>query len=73
MSHGDPLIVLMKVLSAYWKKRFAITAPGLRKRGYGTKYGLKQDITSYRKDEHDPERHGERIQTLADFRKSSGC
>lgn len=69
LSRGDPILPLMKVLSAYWKKRFAITAPGLRKRGYGTKIGLQQAIASYRKDPHDPERHGERISNLEEFRE----
>lgn len=69
LSNGDPLIHLMKVLSAYWKKRFAITAPGLRKRGYGTKLALKQEIASLRNDEHDPAKHGERIVSLQDFRE----
>ncbi|KIW18738.1 hypothetical protein PV08_03027 [Exophiala spinifera] len=69
MSNGDPLIFLMKVLSAYWKKRFAITVPGLRKRGYGTKHALKQIIYSFRNDEHDPEEHGERIRDIQEFRE----
>ncbi|KIW46111.1 uncharacterized protein PV06_01802 [Exophiala oligosperma] len=69
MSNGDPLISLMKVLAAYWKKRFAITAPGLRKRGYGTKQALKQIIYSFRNDEHDPEEHGERIRDIEEFRE----
>ncbi|KAK7562973.1 Rad4 transglutaminase-like domain-containing protein [Phyllosticta citricarpa] len=34
MSGGDPLNRLLKYLAAYWKKRFRITAPGLRKKGY---------------------------------------
>jgi len=68
LSHGDPLIPLLKVLSAYWKKRFAITAPGLRKRGYGSKQALKQQIASFRNDEHDPEKHGERIRHIEEFR-----
>ncbi|KAF2137977.1 uncharacterized protein K452DRAFT_291011 [Aplosporella prunicola CBS 121167] len=34
LSAGDPLLKLLKYLAAYWKKRFRITAPGLRKRGY---------------------------------------
>ncbi|EXJ93905.1 hypothetical protein A1O1_02298 [Capronia coronata CBS 617.96] len=71
MSNGDPLISLMKVLSAYWKKRFAITAPGLRKRGYGTKQALKQIIYSFRNDEHDVEEHGERIRNLDEFREAA--
>ncbi|OAP59837.1 hypothetical protein AYL99_04839 [Fonsecaea erecta] len=69
MSNGDPLISLMKVLAAYWKKKFAITAPGLRKRGYGTRLGLKQIIRSQRDDEHNPEEHGERIRDIQEFRE----
>jgi xeroderma pigmentosum group C-complementing protein len=61
----------MKVLSAYWKKRFRITAPGLRKRGYGTKVALQQEIASYRHDQHDPEIHGERIRNLEKFREAA--
>lgn len=34
LSQGDPLYRLLTYLAAYWKKRFRITAPGLRKRGY---------------------------------------
>lgn len=69
MSQGDPLVHLLRVLAAYWKKRFAITAPGLRKRGYGTKQSMKQIIYSFRNDEHDPEEHGERIRDLGEFRQ----
>lgn len=69
MSNGDPLISLLKVLSAYWKKRFAITAPGLRKRGYGTKQALRQTIYSFRNDEHDDEEHGERVRNIQEFRE----
>lgn len=71
LSRGDPVIPLMKVLSAYWKKRFAITAPGLRKRGYSTKAALQQEIASYRNDPHDPAKHGERIRNLAEFREAA--
>jgi len=68
LSRADPIIPLMKVLSAYWKKRFRITAPGLRKRGYSTKVALQQEIASYRHDQHDPEIHGERIRNLEEFK-----
>jgi len=34
MSGGDPLFRLLKVLMSYWRQRFRITAPGLRKMGY---------------------------------------
>ena len=69
MSRGDPLISLLKILAAYWKKRFAISAPGLRKRGYGTKLQLRRDVESYRNDKHDHEKHGERIRNLKEFRE----
>ncbi|KAK5954990.1 hypothetical protein OHC33_003669 [Knufia fluminis] len=69
MSHGDPIISLLKVLAAFWKKKFAITAPGLRKRGYGTKLGLRKDIESYRNEKHHPAKHGEKIESLEEFRK----
>ncbi|KIW91488.1 uncharacterized protein Z519_07454 [Cladophialophora bantiana CBS 173.52] len=69
MSNGDPLISLMRVLAAYWKKKFTITAPGLRKRGYGTRLGLKQIIQSQRNDEHNPEEHGERVRNIEEFRE----
>jgi xeroderma pigmentosum group C-complementing protein len=71
LSRADPIIPLMKVLAAYWKKRFRITAPGLRKRGYGTKVALQQVIASYRHDQHDPEIHGERIRNLEEFREAA--
>jgi xeroderma pigmentosum group C-complementing protein len=71
LSRGDPIIPLMKVLSAYWKKRFVITAPGLRKRGYGTKLALQQEIASFRNDPPDPEKHGERIRNLEEFREAA--
>ena len=71
LSNGNPLIHLMKVLSAYWKKRFAITAPGLRKRGYGSKLARKREIHSLRNDPHDPRKHGERICDLTEFREAA--
>lgn len=69
LSRGDPLMPLLRILAAYWKKRFAITAPGLRKRGYGTKLQLRREVESYRNDEHDAEKHGERIRNIKEFRE----
>jgi len=68
MSHGDPLFRLMRALSAYWKKRFRITAPGLRKLGYMSLVVLDEELKSFSKDPHDPERHGERIRDVKEFR-----
>ena len=69
MSRGDPLISLLRTLAAYWKKRFAITAPGLRKRGYGTKLQLRREVESFKNDQHDPAKHGERIRNIKEFRE----
>jgi xeroderma pigmentosum group C-complementing protein len=68
MSHGDPLILLLKVLAAYWKKNFSITAPGLRKGGYGTARERKQMVQSQQNGEYDLERYGERIKNIQEFR-----
>ena len=69
LSNGDPLVHLMKVLSAYWKKRFFITAPGIRKRGYGTKLALKLEIHSLRNNPHDLGKHGEKVRNVKEFRE----
>ncbi|KAI2712082.1 hypothetical protein CBS147332_5718 [Penicillium roqueforti] len=71
MSRGDPIIILMKVLVAYWRKQFRITAPGLRKYGYRPVSALETAITDFREEEHDPERHGERIANLDEFRATA--
>ncbi|KPM45331.1 hypothetical protein AK830_g1133 [Neonectria ditissima] len=69
MSHGDPLFRLMKTLASWWKQRFRVTAPGLRKWGYMSLERLDR-LTKAQKDEaHDAERFGERINTLEDFRQ----
>ena len=71
MSRGDPIITLLKVLVAYWKTKFRITAPGLRKHGYRPVSSLESIITDFRKEEHDPERHGERIASIDEFRTAA--
>ncbi|KAJ5519334.1 Rad4 beta-hairpin domain 1 [Penicillium expansum] len=71
MSRGDPIITLIKVLVAYWRKQFRISAPGLRKYGYRPVSALETAITDFREEEHDPERHGERIANLDEFRATA--
>ncbi|KKY24130.1 putative rad4 family protein [Phaeomoniella chlamydospora] len=68
MGNGDPLLSLLKVLAAYWKKRFTITAPGLRKHGYQTRQDLKSRIASFQKGQYDPFKHGEKIDNLSHFK-----
>ena len=68
MSRGDPTVRLLRVMAAYWKKRFAVTAPGLRKQGYRPLADLEEKIASYRNEKIDPEQHGERIEDIVSFR-----
>lgn len=68
LSRGDPLIRLLKYLSAYWRKRFRITSPALRKQGYRPPRELDTEIKSFQNDPHDASIHGERIESLAEFR-----
>ncbi|KAI1143098.1 Rad4-domain-containing protein [Hypoxylon sp. FL0543] len=69
MSHGDPLLRLMKCLVSWWKQRFRITAPGLRKWGYMSARRLGKLRSSSETEAHDPERFGERINDLEEFRQ----
>ncbi len=69
MSRGDPLVRLLKILAAYWKKSFTVTAPGLRKQGYKPLAVLATEIASFRNDSHNAEEHGERINNITEFRE----
>ncbi|KAI9680991.1 MAG: hypothetical protein M1829_001071 [Trizodia sp. TS-e1964] len=69
LSHGDPLIRFLRYISAFWKKRFTITAPSLRKQGYKPPSVLEQDILSFQNDTHDATIHGEKIKDIEDFRE----
>lgn len=69
ISQEDPLIRLLKILAAYWKKRFPITVSGLRKRGYRSLAHLDSEIASFKRGLDDPESHGERLRNVQDFRK----
>ncbi|KAI9797915.1 MAG: hypothetical protein M1825_005684 [Sarcosagium campestre] len=74
LSHGDPTLRLMKALAAFWRKRFRITAPGLRKRGYMPLSKLEQEVSSFQNRPHDAEDHGERIKDIDEFRQlASRC
>lgn len=68
LSRGDPLTRLLKVLASYWKKKFIIIAPGLRRQGYKSLAELDSEVTSFKHDEHDPEKHGERLAGVRQFR-----
>lgn len=69
MSSGDPILRLLRVLAAYWKKRFTITAPSLRKQGYKSLSQLEAEIASFKNENHNAEEHGECVDNIEDFRK----
>lgn len=71
MSLGDPMISLLKILAAYWRKQFKITNPGLRKHGYQHMSQVDVEIRSFNNDDHDPERHGERFSSVDEFRSAA--
>jgi xeroderma pigmentosum group C-complementing protein len=66
---GDPLMRLLRILIEYWKVKFKITVPGLRKLGYMSLERLDAEMKSYNNDDYDPERHGERIRGVSEFRE----
>lgn len=68
MSHGDPLFRLMKSLNAWWKQRFRATQPGLRKVGYMDMRRLAKIRGGHEDEDHDPDKYGERIKSLEEFR-----
>ena len=68
-SRGDPLVRLLKILAVYWKKRYCITNPCLRKQGYKPPYVLEQELASWKENPKDAEAHGERIVSQNDFKQ----
>lgn len=68
MSFGDPSFRLLRALSAWWRKRFRITAPGTRKIGYLETRRCTNLIKGYKQGGTKPERYGERVSNLDWFR-----
>lgn len=68
-SHGDPLFRLMQSLVGWWKQRFRITAPGIRKWGYMPLERLDRLTKAYRADPRDAVKFGERIENLDELRR----
>ncbi|OHF00533.1 Rad4 transglutaminase-like domain-containing protein [Colletotrichum orchidophilum] len=69
LSHGDPLFRLMKAFVAWWRQRFRVTAPGIRKWGYMSPERLGRLRKAWETENSDQERFGERINGLEGFRK----
>jgi xeroderma pigmentosum group C-complementing protein len=68
LSAGDPLMRLLRYLSAYWKSKFRITAPSLRKRGYLSPATLEAEINAWKEHQYHADTFGERIESLDAFR-----
>lgn len=68
LSHGDPLFRLVRSLSAWWRKRFRVTGPGLRKLGYMQTRRCANLIKGFNEGGINPSRYGERISSLQWFR-----
>ncbi|KAF2877342.1 Rad4 transglutaminase-like domain-containing protein [Massariosphaeria phaeospora] len=68
LSAGDPLLRLLKYLSAYWKSKYNITAPSLRKRGYLSPSTLEAEIGAWRAEPSDPDTFGERVENIGALR-----
>jgi xeroderma pigmentosum group C-complementing protein len=68
MSRGDPIISLLRVLCSYWKKKFKITVPGLRKKGYKPILVLEAEVIAFQMGDGDYE-CGEKIKDLTEFRR----
>ncbi|CAG5149543.1 uncharacterized protein ALTATR162_LOCUS2391 [Alternaria atra] len=74
LSAGDPLLRLLRYLSAYWKSKFRVTAPSLRKRGYISPSTLEAEINAWREEQDHPDTFGERVENLDAFRdKARKC
>ncbi|KAL1605815.1 hypothetical protein SLS59_002934 [Nothophoma quercina] len=69
MAHGDPLLRLLKYLSAYWKARWRTTAPTLRKRGYLSPSTLQAEIDAWKEHGSHADSFGERIESREAFRE----
>ena len=68
MVAGDPLLRLLKYVAAYWKKRFKVTALGLRKQGYKPIPVLEQEIKKFHNGTLPERLQGERIRNVDEFR-----
>lgn len=71
MSHGDPLFRLMQSLIGWWKQRFRVTAPGIRKWGYMSLERLDRLTKEHHADPRNAVKFGEHFENLEAFRLSA--
>lgn len=69
ISRGDPTARLLKTLCAFWRKRFTVTAPGIKKQGYKDVKRLEEDVKAHRENPEDEEQFGEKVKGLKEFRE----
>ncbi|KAI4163371.1 MAG: hypothetical protein LQ342_003106 [Letrouitia transgressa] len=69
LSRADPLIRFLKILAAYWRKRFTVTAPSLRKQGYKPLAVIETETACLKKDPSERNQRGEYLNGLEGFRK----
>ncbi|KAI4213525.1 MAG: hypothetical protein LQ351_003749 [Letrouitia transgressa] len=69
LSRADPLIRFLKILAAYWRKRFTVTAPSLRKQGYKPLAVVETEIQCFKKDSPERDQYSENLNGLEGFRK----
>lgn len=68
LSAGDPLPRLLNYLAIYWKGKYKITAPSLRKRGYLSLAEVGSEVRAWKDHKHDAKTFGERVENLDAFR-----
>lgn len=68
---SDPTLRLLQTLSSYWKKKFVVTAPGLRKQGYKTMERLREQSKQWRDAQSDEGSFGERVESLSQFKEQA--
>ncbi|KAL1598826.1 hypothetical protein SLS60_007968 [Paraconiothyrium brasiliense] len=69
LSAGDPLPRLLNYLAMYWKGKYRITAPSLRKRGFLSLADLGAEIRAWKEYQDDANTFGERVESLDAFRE----
>jgi len=69
ISRGDPTLRLLKTLGAFWRKRFTVISPAIRKQGYKDMKRLQEEMKLYQDTPGDEEAFGERIEGLKEFRE----
>ena len=69
LSAGDPLPRLMNYLAMYWKSKYRITAPSLRKRGYLSLANLAAETRAWHDHKSDAKAFGERLENIQDFKQ----